>query len=115
MQNNGFENMDIVSMAVAFFAGLWGAFFSFIRRDKEGKSIGNKVGVFIVDMIINVGITMLAYIGLVGYGINELLSVAISGFVGHQGTRTFYLAELIIAEKFGAKKTFEKIVEEKKK
>jgi len=38
--------------------------------------------------------------------------VSLAGFVGHLGIRSSHLIELVIAEKVGAKKTFDYIKEE---
>ncbi|WP_345993774.1 hypothetical protein [Sulfurimonas sp. HSL-1716] len=112
MPHNNFNDINYFSTLIAFLAGSWGAALNFFRRDHKDRSFFKKLGFFIMDMFINVGLTMLAYIGLIGYGLNDLLAVAIAGFVGHQGTRTFYLMELIITEKLGAKQTFDEIKEE---
>jgi len=111
---NNFTELDKLATIIALSAGMWGAILSFFRRDTKGFSIKRKILMFIMDMFINVGLTMLTYLGLVGYGINDLLAVAISGFFGHQGVRSFYLMELIITEKLGAKATFTEIAEGKK-
>lgn len=110
---NNFTELDKLATMMALMAGLWGAILSFFRRYTKRFSMKRKILMFIMDMFINVGITMLVYLGLVGYGINDLLAVAISGFFGHQGVRSFYLMELIIAEKLGAKATFSEITESK--
>ena len=114
MPHNNFNDMDFVSTIIAALAGIWGAIISFSRRDVSNFSILKKVSLFFMDMFVNVGLTLLVYLGLIGYGINDLLAVAVSGFIGHQGTRSFYLIELIITEKLGAKATFEEIKKEKK-
>ena len=109
MPHNNFNDMDIVATLIATAAGLWGAIISFSRRDVKDFKIAKKITLFFMDMFVNIGLTLLVYLGLIGYGINELLAVAISGFIGHQGTRSFYLAELIITEKLGAKATFDEV------
>ena len=113
MPHNNFNDMNFTASTIAFITGIWGAILNFIKRDTKTHSIARKILTFIIDMIINVGITMLIYIGCIGYGFNELISVAIAGFLGHQGTRSFYIVELIIAEKVGAKNTFEEIKKNK--
>ncbi len=113
MPHNSFSDMDLTSSVIAFLAGLWGAILNFIKRDTELHSISRKIFTFVVDMTVNIGITMLIYIGCIGYGFNDLLSVAVAGFLGHQGTRSFYIMELIIAEKLGAKQTFNSLKDDK--
>jgi len=109
MPHNNFNDVDGAATIIAVTAGAWGAILSFLRRDLREFSMYKKLTFFITDMFINVGITLLVYLGLIGYGINDVLSVAIGGFIGHQGTRSFYLIELIITEKLGAKDTFNTI------
>ena len=101
------NDVNTLATFIALMAGTWGAILNYSQRDTNEHSIIKKISMLFMDMIINVGITMLVYLGLIGYGIGDLVAVAISGFVGHQGTRSFYLIELIIAEKLGAKKTYE--------
>ena len=115
MPHNNFNDIDLFSTLIAALAGIWGAVISFYRRDVRKFKIGRKIAMFFMDMIVNVGLTLLVFLGLVGYGINDLLAVAVGGFVGHQGTRSFYLIELIITEKLGAKSTHNDIKEEHNK
>ncbi len=114
MPHNNFNDMNLVSTLIAGVAGIWGAIISFTRRDTKSFSMVRKISIFFMDMFVNVGLTLLVYLGLIGYGVNELLAVAVSGFMGHQGTRSFYLIELIITEKLGAKRTYDSIKEEHK-
>ena len=109
MPINSFTDLGNAATYAALFAGVWGAILSFLKRDIRKFSFPKTIGLFFMDMAVNMGITMLVYIGAIGYGFNELLAVALAGFLGHQGTRSFYLLELIIAEKLGAKKTFDEI------
>jgi len=114
MPYNNFNDINILSTLIAFAAGAWGAILSFLKRDIKSFGILKNISFFFMDMFVNIGLTMLVYLGLIGYGINDLLAVAVSGFIGHQGTRSFYLIELIIVEKIGAKATFEEIKKSKK-
>jgi len=109
MPEKHFNDLDNVSLIVAFLAGLWGSILSFIKRNKESYSLLRMVLTFFMDMLTNMGFTLLTYIGLVGYGINDLLSVAIASFIGHQGTRAVYLAELVIADKIGSKAMMDEV------
>ena len=113
MPHNNFSDMDSTASIIAFLAGLWGAILNFIKRDTKLHSLSRKTFTFLIDMTINIGITMLIYIGCIGYGFNDLLSVAVAGFLGHQGTRSFYIMELIVAEKLGAKQTFNSLKDDK--
>ncbi len=108
-------DINTLATIIALTAGVWGAILNYSQRDTKEHSVLKKISMLFMDMIINVGITMLVYLGLVGYGVDELIAVAVSGFVGHQGTRSFYLIELLIAEKLGAKKTYEMLQAERDK
>ncbi len=114
MPINNFNDIDHTASIIAIIAGMWGAILNFIKRDKSNHSLAKTFAYFVFDMIVNIGITMLIYIGCIGYGLNDLLSVAIAGFLGHQGTRSFYIMELILTEKLGAKATFEQLKKDKK-
>jgi len=109
MPANNFNDLNVISLIMAFFAGAWGAILNFLKRDIREIPIIKKISYFFFDMFVSMGFTLLAYLGLVGYGLNDLIAVAISGFLGHLGTRSSYLVELLIAEKLGAKSTFEEI------
>lgn len=111
--HNSFNDVDVTASIIAFLAGVWGAVLNFIKRDNADHSIKKKIFTFAFDFVVNIGITMLIYVGCVGYGLNDLLSVAIAGFLGHHGVRSFYIMDLIIAEKIGAKETFKQISDEK--
>lgn len=111
MPINNFSDLNIFATLIALAAGIWGSIISFIRRNKDGIKVRKGILLFFIDMTTNIGLTMLVYLGLIGYGLNELVAVAISGFVGHQGTRGVYLIELTIAEKVGSRTAIEEIKE----
>ena len=113
MPNSSFSDINIVALSIAFLAGIWGAVLNFIKRDNFLMTFSKKIAMFVMDLFVNVGLTILTYLGAIGYGMNELLAVAIGGFIGHLGTRSIYLVELIIAEKIGANQTFKVILDEK--
>ncbi|PHQ90099.1 MAG: hypothetical protein COB42_05650 [Sulfurimonas sp.] len=112
---SNFTELDKLTTFVALCVAVGVAIASFFRRDTKNLTLGKKILIFMKDMCINIGVTMLFYIGLIGYGTADLLAVAISGFAGHQGVRSVYLVELLIAEKLGAKWTFAEITKSKKK
>lgn len=114
MPANNFNELNNVATYIALMAGVWGAIVSFFKRDINGKSITIKMSLLVMDIFTNVGLTMLSYIGLMGNGVNELLSVAIAGVIGHQGTRGLYLIELIIVEKSGSNAALEEVKGEKR-
>lgn len=95
------NNIDKTPLLVVILFGVWGAFLNYTNRelDPQNRSMKIKIMHFLIDFASSTGLSMLTFLGLEGYGFNELLSVAIAGFVAHQGTRAIYLVELIITEK----------------
>lgn len=111
MPLNSFNEIGIIPAIFAVISGVWGAVLNFVKRDTSCSSMKKKIAFFLFDMFVNMGITLLIFIGAIGYGLNELTAVAIAGFLGHQGVRSFYVMELIILEKLGAKETLKKLHE----
>ena len=96
MPTSNFSDMNSTASAIAFTAGMWGAILNFLKRDVSKIGIVRKIGLFFMDTTVSMGITMLVYIGA----------------LGHQGTRAFYIMELILAEKLGAKITYKALKDE---
>jgi len=113
MPEKHFNDLDTISLFIAFAAGLWGSILSFIKRNKDSYTKTRMIIAFLFDMFTNIGFTLLTYIGLIGYGTNDLLAVAVASFVGHQGTRAIYLAELAIADKIGSKAMMDEVKKDK--
>ncbi len=107
------QDLNNISICIAVFLGLWGAVLNFIRRDLKKYSAFKKIRLLILDMFMFLTLTLLVFIGLNGYGFNDLVSLSIAGLVGHHGARSIYLLELVIAERLGAPKTFGVVKEEK--
>jgi len=116
------QDLDWVSILIAIFLGTCAAALNFLRRDLKRLSAFKKIQFLVLDMFMFLTLTLLVWIGLAGYGLNDLLSLSIAGLVGHYGAyilghygaRGLYIVELIIAERLGAKKTFDTIKKEKK-
>ena len=111
MPHNSFNEISPIATMLAFAAALWGTVINFARRDINKKSFLRIVVIFISDFMVSAGFTMLTYIGLVGYGLNDLLAVSVSGYMGYLGIKSSHLIELILTEKVGANKTFNYIKE----
>ena len=109
MPHNNFSDTDFLATVFAVLAGVWGAILSFLKRDTNGLRFLKKLSYFLMDMFVNTGLTLLTYIGLIGYGINDLMAVAAAGYIAHLGTRSFYLIEILIADKLGSKAMLEEI------
>ena len=112
MPEKHLSDVDNISLIFTTIIGTWGSILSFLKRERSGYSFLKAVSMFLTDMFTNIGFTILTYLGLIGYGVNELLAVSIAGFIGHQGTRAIYLAELAIADKIGSKSALEAIKKE---
>jgi len=112
MPDKHLSDVDNISLIFTTIIGTWGSILSFLKRERSGYSFLKAVSMFLTDMFTNIGFTILTYLGLIGYGVNELLAVSIAGFIGHQGTRAIYLAELAIADKIGSKSALEAIKKE---
>ena len=68
----------------------------------------------IVFDFVSIGtISLIVYIGLVGYGFNELLSVAIAGFLAKEGNTALYQIKLVIADKLGSSALIDELKKEK--
>jgi len=113
MPHKNLNDLNVISLIVVIFFGFWGGFLNYLRRTKTHPNYTwkQKTFHFMVDAVSVSSITVIVYLGLIGYGLNELLSVAISGFIGHQGTRAIYVMEIFLAEKFGGDETVNVIKE----
>jgi hypothetical protein len=111
------KDVPLFSTIVVLFFGLWGAILNFSRREQDLKerSLTRKIMMFFVDLLTSSGFAILTFYGCMGYGVNEVISVAIAGIVSHQGTRAIYIAELLLASKFGGNTVVEAIKEKEEK
>ncbi len=89
-----------------------------INKEKCEKHSKKKLFFVVVSHIIfdaiSVGsISLIVYIGLVGYGLNELLAVAISGFLAKEGNVALYQFKIFVADKFGSDELLNELKKEK--
>ena len=82
-----------------FLLGLFGSVVNYTKR--KNKTLGQRLFLFISDLISSVMLSVITFTSVVGLGGSEILAVGLAGFVAHQGTRAIYLIEIIIAKKFG--------------
>ena len=108
------NTIDDVSLIIPLIVGIWGSILAYLKRQRKDYTFLKSLSIFIFDMFTYIGFTLLIYLGLIGYGLNELLSVSIAGFIGHQGARAVYLVELVIADKLGSKSMAEEVKKENK-
>lgn len=104
--NKDFAQVHIIALIFAFAAGIWATIVSFLRRETSHMNLRQKLSRFLTEAVIDIGLTLIVFIGLSGYGFNDLISVSIASLIGHTGVRGMYILELIICEKTGAKETF---------
>jgi uncharacterized membrane protein len=109
------KDIPVISTIIVLLIGLWGAILNYIKREKEMRnySITKKISLFIVDLLTSSGFALLTFYGLVGYGVNETISIAIAGVASYHGTKFIYLIKVFIAYKLGEKEIIEAIKEEK--
>jgi len=110
------NDLNSISLVLVTFFGAWGGFLNYLRRAKTHPNYTwkQKVFHFFVDAVSVCTITVIVYLGLIGYGLNDLLAIAISGFIGHQGANAIYTIEIVLAEKFGGDEAVNVIKEEHK-
>lgn len=111
---NNHNEIPILTYLIVFIVGFVGAVLNFFRRELKGTSAAKKIVFFFVDILSSGLLAVLGFYAATGMGLNELLSIAISGIFAHQGTRAIYLIELIICERLGADKTFKIMAKNKK-
>ena len=113
MINKDWDNLNNLSLILVGFFGFWGGFLNYLRRSKAYPNISFKQRCFnfIVDAVSTSSFSIITYLGLIGYGVNDLFAVAVAGFIGHQGTRAIYVMEIFLAEKFGGSETIQAIKE----
>ena len=88
--------------------GLWGGLVNYHNINKK-----DTVTLF-SSIIISTGLSLITLLALNGYKIDHELSIAISGIVAYKGASSFYLLELILTEKFGARDTYEMLKRERR-
>ena len=112
--NNSFRDLDKIPIIfVAIFSILSGMLQYLQRRQKY--TFKQAVIRFFIDTATNLIIGVSAYLAMVGYDLNTVLSAGISSLIAHNGTRAIFLAELVIADKLGSKSAKEAIKEEMEK
>ena len=75
-----------------------------------------KIILHILFDFVSIGaISLVVYIGMIGYGINELLSVAIAGFLATEGNKALYELKLLIADKLNSQALKDELKKQKDK
>jgi hypothetical protein len=109
------QDIPMVSTIIVIVLGIWGAILNYNMRNKlkPNSPLYKKLIVFFTDLLASSGFALLTFYGLLGYGVNETLSVAIAGIASYQGTNLIYFVDLYIATKLGEKEIMEAVKEEK--
>ena len=116
------NHLDHFSVLIIIILSFLGAMFNtkrFCKTNAKCKEY-KKRKVFLIALghilfdFISIGtISLIVYVGLVGYGLNELLAVAIAGFLAKEGNTALYQIKLVIADKLGSSALMEELKEEK--
>ena len=123
MPHKNLNDLNFISIAFISFLSFLGSVLNTRRKykinsEKYKKYSKTKLFFFFVSNIIfdalSVGsISIVVYIGLIGYGFNEYVSVAISGFLASEGSAAIYQLKLVIAEKIHSDALLEELKKEK--
>ena len=100
-----FDDIPILTQIIVFLIGVWGGIVNYTKRAelKRELTLKKKIYYFILDAISSSGIAVITFLGLVGWGFNELFATAVAGVMAYQGTRAIYIFELYLAEKLKSK------------
>lgn len=107
MVNKNLSDVNIAALLIVVLFGLWGGFLNFVHYTTHHKYLTTlqKVIIFIIDVISNISISIIVFLALTGYGVNEVLSVAIAGFIGHAGANGLLLIQLLITKHYNDAKS----------
>lgn len=84
---------QLVPTLVMFLVAMLGGLISFYRKWKDGHVRAFNVTEFLGELLVSGGCGVLAYWLFKGFGVNEWLTAAGVGIVGHMGSRAMFLAE----------------------
>ena len=123
MPNKDWNNINHISVYIVSLLSFIGAVLNTKRHCNTNKDKCNsykKIKLFFVvtshiifDAISVGAISLIVYIGLVGYGFNEFLSVAIAGFLAKEGNTAIYQFKLFLADKFNSSALMEELKKER--
>jgi len=106
-------DIPLFTYLIVLMFGLSGAVMNYNDRiiNRTNFTLKQKIITFFIDLFSSMGIAVMVFLGSVGLGLNELVSVALSGFMSYQGTRGIYIIELIVLDKLGSKDIIEDLNE----
>ena len=125
MINKDWSDINYISVFIISILAFLGAILDTQRYCKTNVDICNKntkakkiikVILHILFDFISIGaISLVVYVGMIGYGINELLSVAIAGFLATEGNKALYQFKLLIADKLNSQELKDALKKERDK
>ena len=93
---NDLEPKEMFAAIVVFvISGL----INFLRRDLRGKPLYKRLYFFVQDTVASGSLAVFAGSIVLAHTDNFIFALGAGGIVGHIGTRSIYILELIIAEK----------------
>ena len=123
MTHKDWNSINYISVCIVSLLSFIGAILNTKRHcntNKEKCNSYKKTKLFFVVVshivfdAVSVGsISLIVYLGLVGYGLNEFLSVAIAGFLAKEGNTAIYQFKLLVADKFNSSALMEELKKEK--
>ena len=123
MVSKDWNHINYISVGIVALLAFLGAILNtkrYCKTNKEKCDNYKKTKLFftvvshVVFDALSVGtISLIVYIGLVGYGLNEFLSVAIAGFLAKEGNTAIYQFKLFLADKFNSTALMEEIKKER--
>ncbi len=112
MPNKDWNHINYISVYIIAILSFIGAVLNtkrYCNTNKDKCNSYKKIKLFFVvashiifDAISVGAISLIAYIGLVGYGLNEFLAVAIAGFLAKEGNTAIYQFKLFLADKLNS-------------
>lgn len=84
-----------------------------IHKKTKAKTLMIIIGHLLFDFVSIGSISLIVYLGLIGYGINDLLAVAISGFLAKEGNTALYQLKIVIADKIGSEALMHELKKDK--
>jgi len=110
-----FSELSIFDYIVTFFILLGAGVGSFLRRNMTKYSIRKKITILLVDVAGSMSIGTTVFFIIYGWTGDLAMSAGASSLLAHIGSRSFYLMELVIADKLNSQALREAVNEYYKK
>ena len=123
MINKNWNDVNYISVFIISLLAFLGSMLSIKRYCKTNTEVCEKKSSLpkiikvtlhiLFDFISISAISLIVYIGMIGYGFNELLSVAVAGFLATEGNKALYELKLLIADKLNSQALKDELEQEK--